>query len=178
MRSAASHVYSGMCTYNRSSLIFGLGDDRREEPRIAIAKSVSLISGASAPPKHGKLVNLSRGGALVLPPDEPYGIGTMLRLSVKLAEHREFKLAAIVRTCLHQQANGLLFMGLTPGDRCWLDNLVRQCQKAGLAGNDAPSHMIPDRELNPQAVRGSRPTIYQPDGTWLPQPTIQRRLAA
>ena len=178
MNEPKNSLYSGWCSNPWWLLAAESTNDRRQEPRIFVGEHISLTAGAADAASQAKLVNLSQSGALVLP-DAPYQVGTVLEISYGLAQDRELRCAAVVRTCLHEQANGLAFIGLSVGDRCWVDNLVRRSTQGGLPGRPPMcdwSHAAESPQFAVHTEPSVRPSIYKRDQTWSSQPlTLTRR---
>jgi len=181
MDKPASVLYSGWCPNPWWLLVSQTADDRRQEARVFVSEDVALTAGTNGAPTSGQLVNLSPSGALVVP-DKLFHIGAVLGLRVELTDNRVLQCGAIVRTCLHDQANGLAFLGLSAGDRCWIDNRVRH--SANL--DQRPRHST-RREWShaTQFARHAHPVehtvrsfIYERDQVWAGASSRQRRIAA
>jgi hypothetical protein len=181
MNAPANTLYSGWCSNQWWLLVSQPADDRRQEPRVAVGEDVSLTGSTHGAPTRGQLVNLSPIGALVLP-NEPFDIGTVLGLRFELANNRVLQCAAIVRTCLHEQANGVAFLGLSAGDRCWIDNRVRRSAH----GEGPPPHSTgresslatPSPRLASQVENAVRSFIYERDHAWSGALSRRRRMVA
>ncbi len=181
MNTPANTLYSGWCSNQWWLLVSQAADDRRQEPRVLVSNDVSLTGGTTGEPTGGQLVNLSPSGALVVP-DRPFNIGAVLGLHVELADNRVLQCGAIVRTCLHEQLNGLAFLGLSAGDRCWIDNRVRQsAHRGGLPGHSTGR----ESSLTTQSPRLASPVehavrsfIYERDQVWSDATSTRHRMVA
>ena len=181
MSKPTNTLYSGWCSNRWWLLVSQSADDRRQEPRVFVGEDVSLTSGTNGMPISGQLVNLSPSGALILP-DEAFDIGTVLGLRVEIANSRLLQCGAIVRTCLHERANGLAFLGLSAGDRCWIDNHVRQSAHGG-----GPTRLSQGRESSlhtqyPRLIRQTenavRSFIYERDRVWSGSRSTRHQIVA
>lgn len=164
MNEPANSIYSGWCSNQWWLAVSDSADDRRKEPRVFVGEDAAVMAGTNSPTSV-QLVNLSPSGALVLP-EEPFDIGTVLGFCFELPDSRELQCAAIVRTCLHEQANGLAFLGLSAGDRCLIDNLVRR---------PTATH---NPKLASQVENAIRSFIYERDHAWSGGALTRRRIAA
>lgn len=181
MHTLPNPLYSDWCSNQWWLLVSQPADDRRQEPRIAIGEQVSLTGDSTGERTRGQLLNLSPSGALVLP-DEPFDIGAVLGLRFELADNRVLQCSAIVRTCLHEQANGLAFLGLSAGDRCRIDNRVRRSAH----GEGPPRHPIgressvgtPSPRLAGRVENAVRAFIYERDHAWSGALSRRRRMVA
>ena len=107
----------------------GASDDQRRVPRIGIDAEVSLVGDAGDPPLTGRLINLSEDGALVATSNlKP--VGSVLRLKLRLPEHKEISTTARVRSCVPGRGNGLAFLALELEQRSAINALI---ERGGLA---------------------------------------------
>lgn len=103
----------------------GASDDQRRVPRIGIDAEVSLVDDAGDPPLTGRLVNLSEDGALVATSNlKP--VGSVLRLKLRLPEHKEISTTARVRSCVPGRGNGVAFLALALEQRGVIDALIER----------------------------------------------------
>ncbi len=103
----------------------GASDDQRRSCRIVIDAEVSLVSDASDPPLSGRLINLSEDGAFVATANlSP--VGSVLKLKLRLPEHKEISTTARVRSCLPGRGNGVAFLALALEQRSAIDALIER----------------------------------------------------
>ena len=100
-------------------------DDQRRSPRIVIDAEVSLAREAGDPPLSGRLINLSEDGAFVATSNlNP--VGSVLKLKLRLPEHKEISTTARVRSCVPGQGNGVAFLALALEQRSVIDALIER----------------------------------------------------
>ena len=177
----ANALYGAWCCNRWWVAVSQASDDRRQEPRVSVGEVVSLTGSTNGAPTAGQLVNLSPSGALVLP-DDPYGIGTVLGLRFELANNQVLQCTAIVRTCLHEQANGVAFLGLSTGDRDRIgDRVRRSAPGGGLCGyctERESSLATRSPHLASQVENAIRSFIHERDRVWPGAPPVGCRTVA
>ena len=103
----------------------GASDDQRLTRRVVIDAEVSFVSDASDPPLSGRLINLSEDGAFVTTANlRP--VGSVLKLKLRLPEHKEISTTARVRSCLPGRGNGVAFLALALEQRGAIEALVER----------------------------------------------------
>ena len=97
---------------------------------------MALVAGGDPghAPERGRLINLSTDGALVLMSNLP-PVGSVLRLTLQLADDAELIGTVRVRSRLPGRGNGVAFLSLTPEHRKAVEALIQR----GRSDNISPS---------------------------------------
>ena len=90
--------------------------DQRRTPRVVVSADVSVCGDPGHAPERGRLINLITDGALVLMSNLP-PVGSVLRLTLQLADDAELIGTVRVRSRLPGRGNGVAFLSLTPEHR-------------------------------------------------------------
>ena len=125
MCSAKRSLYPGWSPDAQRTSTPDPSHERRGAHRIAIDADASFVDEGDSSPIHARVVSLSTTGAfLVL--DRLYGLGNILKVTIKISDGANVSATAIVRTRLRGRGNGVEFLMVAPDDRQAIELLTER----------------------------------------------------
>ena len=125
MSSAKRSLYGGWSLSAQRTSTPDPSHERRGARRITIDVDASFLNEGKDKPTHARAVNLSTTGAfLVL--DRLYGVGSVVKVTIKISDGGSISGTMIVRTRLRGHGNGTEFLMLTADDRRAIELLTER----------------------------------------------------
>ena len=125
MSSAKRSLYRGWSPDAQRTATPDPSHERRGARRIAIDADASFVNEGDGNPIHARAVSLSTTGAfLVL--NRLYGLGNVLKVTIKISDGANVSATAIVRTRMRGRGNGVEFLTLAADARHAIELLTER----------------------------------------------------